>query len=163
MVKQYDRKYSKEYYQKHKEGIAKRQKEYINRNKEKVLEYQAKWREDNKDKRRINGREYYNNNQVDISIRRSERHQKNKMECIKHYSGGTMKCAKCEVDNINMLVLDHINDDGHKDRRCVNSLYYYLIREGFPPGFQVLCANHNQEKEILRSKVKTIGGDIIHG
>ena len=163
MGKLYDRKYSKEYYQKHKEGISKRQREYNLRNKEKLSEYKSKWREDNRSRRIKEAKEYYKNNKVDISIRRSERHKENKNTCIKHYSGGTMQCAICDVDNINMLVLDHINNDGHKDRRCTNSLYYYLIREGFPLGFQVLCANHNQEKAILYNQVKTVGKDIIYG
>lgn len=76
------------------------------------------------------------------------------------------RCAKCGYDeNPLALVLDHIEDDGaahreeilkqagYKDtRRGGGSWQTYadLIRHGFPPTVQVLCANCNTIKQRLK-------------
>jgi len=93
------------------------------------------------------------------SQKRKERNRKKNEEirlaCLHHYSNGTMKCAECDVSDVDMLLLDHINDDGAEHRRNIGgtgSLYAALMRLGFPPGIQVLCANHNHKKEIERRR-----------
>ena len=60
---------------------------------------------------------------------------------------------KCEVSDIDMLCLDHINDDGALERKSGiaskgKAFYRRLRREKFPPGYQTLCYNHNQKKRI---------------
>ena len=69
-----------------------------------------------------------------------------KLEVITHYGG---RCAVCGEATTAFLTMDHINNDGLKhigsERR---HLYYYLINNYFPPGFQVLCWNHNWLKQI---------------
>jgi len=55
------------------------------------------------------------------------------------------------------LHLDHINNDGAKKRRLGLSglnLHRYLIKNNFPLGYQVVCANCNQLKEGLRQEAK---------
>jgi hypothetical protein len=51
------------------------------------------------------------------------------------------------------LTLDHINGGGNKHRREIKesgkgsgSFYEWLKRNGYPPGFQVLCQNCNVGK-----------------
>lgn len=59
----------------------------------------------------------------------------------------------CDEIDIDVLTLDHIKNDGYKDRhgnKGASKLYAKLIREQFPEGFQTLCANHQLKKEILR-------------
>ena len=54
------------------------------------------------------------------------------------------------------LTLDHINNDGAEHRREIHGrqtaagyqTYRWLMRNGFPPGFQVLCANCNHGKRM---------------
>jgi len=61
----------------------------------------------------------------------------------------------CGVTDIDMLTLDHINNDGNTDRkvRGVGSVIYCrLVRDGYPSGFQTLCCNHQWKKEILRRR-----------
>lgn len=62
---------------------------------------------------------------------------------ISHYGG---KCNCCGESIFEFLQIDHINGGGRKHRAEVGSgtkFYRWLIRNGFPDGFQVLCANCN--------------------
>lgn len=77
---------------------------------------------------------------------------------------GVMKCSweGCEVTDPDMLVLDHINNNGAEHRRNEGknaigfSLYARLIKSGFPPGYQTLCCNHNTKKETIRAREEAI-------
>ncbi len=67
--------------------------------------------------------------------------------CITAYGG--YACACCGETASEFLQIDHINNDGADHRRQVgkgNATYKWLIKNGFPPGFQVLCANCNYAK-----------------
>jgi hypothetical protein len=82
---------------------------------------------------------------------------KRKVELVAAY-GGKCSWPGCTVCDQDMLNLDHINDDGKDDRdnaaRTTGYNFYIKIkRAGFPKDrFQLLCANHNLKKEILRRK-----------
>jgi hypothetical protein len=70
-----------------------------------------------------------------------------KRKLISHYSNGHMCCACCGEMNLEFLSIDHINGGGNQHRREVGrgtSFYLWLIRQGFPTGFRVLCHNCNQ-------------------
>lgn len=62
----------------------------------------------------------------------------------KAYGG---KCKCCGEKCSGFLTLDHVNSDGHLDRKGRGGggqgLYYRLIREKFPKTFQLLCFNCN--------------------
>ena len=80
-----------------------------------------------------------------------------KLRCLEHYSLVHIPiCSEqeCWITDIDMLVLDHINNDRkrlkHKYKGTI--FYRWLIKENFPPGLQVLCANHNHKKEIRRTE-----------
>lgn len=88
------------------------------------------------------------------------RHKGLKIHVLTHYGvGGKLQCywEGCTVTDIDMLTLDHIENDGAEHRRGYtksgrgggNVLYDHLIREGYPAGFQTLCANHNLKKHIM--------------
>lgn len=70
-------------------------------------------------------------------------------ETFLHYGG---KECVCGEDDILVLQLDHIQNDGNKHRKtfdgngCGTELYLFLKKSGFPPGYQVLCANCNIAK-----------------
>lgn len=72
-------------------------------------------------------------------------------EVLKYYSNPP-KCAECDISNIEVLTIDHINDDGAEHRRKfkIKNLYRWLKKNDYPPGFQILCQNHNIGKEISR-------------
>ncbi len=71
---------------------------------------------------------------------------------LSHYSSGKNECASCRESCQAFLCVDHINDDGYlkqgKTGRAGSSLYGQLMKDGFPPGFQVLCHNCNYLKEL---------------
>ena len=74
-----------------------------------------------------------------------------KLECFEAYGGAV--CACCGETELVFLALDHINGGGSQHRKELGALgevlYRTLRREGFPPGYQVLCHNCNQAKHIL--------------
>ena len=59
---------------------------------------------------------------------------------------GGYKCACCGEQESKFLSIDHINNDGARHKRESNirageQMYRWLIRNGFPGGFQILCMN----------------------
>lgn len=84
-------------------------------------------------------------------VRTRELERNAKLKVFIYYSGGTPHCACCGETTITFLQIDHINNDGNKHRSVLCShnggggpkTYRWLIRNHFPPGFQVLCANCN--------------------
>jgi uncharacterized protein YuzB (UPF0349 family) len=63
-----------------------------------------------------------------------------------------MKCAICGESRIYALVIDHIAGGGTKHKKEVGSIYSWLIKHNFPDGYQVLCQNHNREKELINNE-----------
>jgi len=63
---------------------------------------------------------------------------------------GGYRCACCGVLDKIFLGLDHMNGGGCRERRVgkigVYSIYSKLRKQGFPPGYQVLCMNCNFAK-----------------
>lgn len=113
--------------------------------REKLYKYSAKYRKNNRITLRENNKRYT---------------AKAKKETLTHYgkSGKLQCCWKgCTVCDVDMLTLDHVNNDGakhilpgHKKRLTGVSLYMWTRREGYPKGFQTLCGNHQLKKEFLR-------------
>jgi hypothetical protein len=84
-----------------------------------------------------------------------------KVTALTHYGPvGVMKCSwtGCEVDDPDMLSLDHVNNDGADDRKVRGrrgsgyQLYFELKKENFPAGYQTLCYNHQAKKELVRRR-----------
>jgi hypothetical protein len=127
---------------------------------EKCIEHNRKWyaslspQEKEKQKERM--RQRYRNLTPEQHIKERERFRQYretvKFAIINHYSNGTMKCAKCGYSDIRALCIDHINGGGRKHaiklRKMGTNLYPWLIKQNFPIGYQVLCANCNNIKKI---------------
>lgn len=85
-----------------------------------------------------------------------------KLQCMEKY-GGVCSCGEFDLD---VLTLDHINDDGAKHRKETNmrgsGFYLYLRRNNFPnnPPLQVLCIKCQYRKMYdengKRKKYQTI-------
>lgn len=59
---------------------------------------------------------------------------------------GKPKCSCCGENNLGFLTIDHINNDGAKDRRKHKStwaLFIWLKKNNYPEGYQILCYNCN--------------------
>jgi hypothetical protein len=80
------------------------------------------------------------------------RHWRNRIEVLTHYGG---RCAVCGISNLQYLTIDHIDGNGadHREEVMGNrktagwNFYRWLKLNNYPPGFQVLCYNHNASKE----------------
>jgi len=77
--------------------------------------------------------------------------RKAKKEVLSHYSNNELKCVTCGHEDYRVLTIDHINGGGHKQikelgYRGGKDFYAYLRREGFPPGYRVLCFNCNSSR-----------------
>jgi len=62
-------------------------------------------------------------------------------------------CNCCGITEKSVLCLDHINNDGYRHRKEIGfrggiGIYLWIVKNQFPPGFQVLCYNCNQSKRI---------------
>ncbi len=87
---------------------------------------------------------------------KSERRLALKIEVLTHYGPDTYpNCSweNCDVTDIDMLTIDHIDNSGANDRRGITAkggitFYARLKRAGYPQGFQTLCHNHQWKKEI---------------
>jgi hypothetical protein len=80
----------------------------------------------------------------DERLGKSSWYHKVRAEAIARYGG--QKCACCGEQNSGFLTIDHINSDGNVHRKSVGAgteFVSWLARNGFPPGFQVLCYNCN--------------------
>ena len=64
------------------------------------------------------------------------------------------QCVCCGITRRTFLELDHVNNDGTEDRRSRGvsggfPVATKLRKEGWPPGYQLLCANYHSEKTKL--------------
>ena len=81
---------------------------------------------------------------------------RDKKEAFLHYvKDEDIQCAdpysmhKVPIVDMDLLTIDHINGDGHIDRKIDNHTYRKLRREGYPSGVQVLCWNCQAKKATL--------------
>lgn len=59
------------------------------------------------------------------------------------------KCICCGETCYEFLSIDHINNDGALHRKEIGigrNIYYWLIKNGFPKNYQILCFNCNLAK-----------------
>jgi hypothetical protein len=82
-----------------------------------------------------------------------------KYKIIMHYSPNmTCQWLGCNCTDLRTLSVDHINGDGANHRREMNLhggiiFYRYLVKAGFPEGYQILCMNHQWVKKAMNDEV----------
>jgi len=82
--------------------------------------------------------------------RTKKKAQAKKEQIIAHY-GGVCAWPECGVKDLDMLSLDHVNDDGAEDRKQFGlgtRFYRYVVKQGFPDRYRVLCMNHQWKKRM---------------
>jgi len=138
----YDKEYSHQYYLDHRQYYLDDAKErYESRRSgdtKNRVESLKKWREDNPGK---------------TLWQRCT--QKRKSDVFSHYClEGIIKCAHCGITDIDVLCLDHVNDNGANERKLAglgSCFYQWIKRNNYPVGYQVLCANCNLKKQIKKN------------
>ncbi len=109
-------------------------------------------------------------------IKSKESHFLAKNKVLMYYSNpaGTPVCNNCGEQDVEVLCIDHIRGGGQKQREQFNgglgtAFYRWLIRNGYPMGYQVLCWNCNHRKRryetslTKREPIKTKGGNYRGG
>lgn len=120
--------------------------------KKRQAEKARKWRAENRERFKATQKRAYD---------------KVRLEILTHYSGGIPKCACCGESGLPFLTIDHIDGKGADHRREIgmvqgtalqtanqkikvniggNGLPYWLKKNNYPEGFQILCANCNFAK-----------------
>lgn len=134
-------------------------------NKQKAWnKYYAKNKEELNKGRRDRARIAYEKNPK-VFIERSQKYRDElKYQTLSHYSKTKEPgCGMCGFKDIRALCLDHINNDGNKDRLKImgknyagsGSRFYVKLRKlGYPKGYQTLCSNCNLIKEIEKRNAK---------
>lgn len=73
-----------------------------------------------------------------------------RLAIFRFYGKGQVACACCGEPQYEFLSIDHIAGGGSKHRRehgmTGHAFYRWLIKEGFPDGYRVLCHNCNMAK-----------------
>ena len=74
-----------------------------------------------------------------------EAYAKKRNEVLAHYGN---VCACCEEDETVFLEVDHVQGGGETHRRIekITNIYYWLVKNNYPEGFQLLCSNCNLAK-----------------
>lgn len=89
------------------------------------------------------------------ALRARHRAWDRRAEVLKEYGG---VCVNCGIDDLEVLVFDHIFDDGAEERKQLGegpSMHEILRRQGFPKDrIQVLCHNCNHKKERARQRAR---------
>lgn len=76
-----------------------------------------------------------------------------KMKVLEYYSGTPPKCQCCGESHVEFLTIDHLANGGKIQReegvRSGEPLYKWIIDNGYPAWFQVLCMNCNFSKGMF--------------
>jgi hypothetical protein len=81
-----------------------------------------------------------------------------KIDALNAYGGPQCAGKDCNCIDADVLEIDHVDGGGCKHRRLVTSgrgghpFYQWLKREGYPPGFRVLCPTCNKKAHILAQR-----------
>ena len=145
--------------------------------REEVRSYMQRYRDKNRDKYNAYQREWRTKNKAILSARWIERRRLGiaamtkeelkafriaEVEKTRQYHSAVKEivfshygwvCACCGEKERAFLSIDHVNNDGYKERdggrkRSSNNLYRKIRRHGFPNTYQVLCMNCNFGKRM---------------
>lgn len=86
-----------------------------------------------------------------LAVRRSFRNQ-----AFEYYG---RSCCRCGFDDERALQIDHVADNGADERKALGGqqfsgwiFYRWLKKQGWPSGYQTLCANCNAIKQVEKNE-----------
>lgn len=124
---------NRKYQDAHKEECFQRTRSWIKDNPERYAAWRKEWLANNKQKTR--GYTHFYTYRM-------------KQELLDHYGH---LCNNCGIEDEDVLVIDHFNNDGAEHRREFKGKYsqYKSIKDaGYPDSYQVLCCNCNWKKHV---------------
>lgn len=128
-VLEHKRKYNAVHADKHRADV----KKWVENNKEKYEAYHKKWLAENRDKTRAYVAAYTD---------------KVRDKILDHYGH---HCNNCGISDDDVLVVDHVNNDGNAHRKKHKGKYGQyksIIDAGYPNDYQILCCNCNWKKHV---------------
>lgn len=136
---------------------------YFQKYKEKVYARIKRWRDSHKEEYLKKDREYKLKKSPEVKEREADRERMRRLvlryAVLSYYSKGDKPvCARCPTSDIRVLAIDHIYNDGAKERRMLGKgnkrgspsmvIYKWIIENNFPPRYQILCHNCNFLKRL---------------
>lgn len=87
---------------------------------------------------------------IGLKVKRDEAWKAQRLAALQAYGGPVPACSCCGESILIFLSLDHVNGGGGKQRKEMGGggFWTWLRRNGYPPGFQVLCHNCNLGRQI---------------
>ena len=136
----------RQYYAENQEELRAKRRAYYYAHRDEALAYAKEYTARDRDKARANYRRY---------------HRSIRLRVLNHFGGKCQWPDGCDITDPDMLQIDHINGDGYKHRKERKasahggaSLHMWLIKNNFPPGFRILCANHNWKHRANMARAK---------
>lgn len=84
-----------------------------------------------------------------------------------HYGEGDPHCVICDERDLAKLTIEHINDNGHNERKITGSgsnFYTWLKKNNFPDnGYEIRCFSCNLGKRINPELRPVYGKRSIYG
>ena len=82
---------------------------------------------------------------------------------------GGVRCSVCGISDIDVLTIDHVGGgashrnklSGKRTGASGYKFYSWLKKEGYPPGYRVLCFNCNVKDHTLRVRENAIHRRVI--
>lgn len=140
--------------------------EWLQESPSKKTAYMRKWVKTpagiaDRERRNAYAREWRVKNREKFKANQKRAYDKMRYDCLSHYSNGEPICKCCGEKEILFLHIDHIEGNGAEHRRQLkaelgyypggNNLPYWLKKNNYPDGFQVLCANCNLGKRLAKN------------
>lgn len=123
-------------------------REYYKDHRKEINQYKAEWQRDH-------WKEYYAEHKEELKTKAKYNNRRVRFLALLAYSAGAKpQCAQCKIDDFDVLTIDHIEGGGNKHRRQLRvgsgtNFFYWLKRNDYPEGYQVLCWNCNVRKRFV--------------
>lgn len=128
--------------------VRERARERYQENRDERIEQMRRGYQANRETRLEQGREYYQENLDVVRGRVRDRADRLRAQVFGHYGASCACCGRTDD-----LSIDHVDGNGHEHREEIfgrqgggAEFYHWLIKHGFPEGYQTLCRPCNQSK-----------------
>ncbi len=113
--------------------------------------------ERNEERNKAHQRKWYKKHPEKALAYQRDFQRQRKVKLLTYYGGGKCACVVCGESRVACLSIDHIRAIGAK--RQLN-LYCWLVKNGYPDGYQTLCMNCQWVKRALNNE--STGRPRIH-
>lgn len=102
-------------------------------------------------RKRLNA-EYRERHREELRDRNRRDRRALKVDALHRYG---QACTRCGFSDIRALQIDHVDNNGAEERTALggknfsgHTFYRWLKKQGWPDGYQTLCANCNMIKQM---------------